>query len=63
MDSYRAEQKLVCGGPYVRGRAAYGCPCCRKLSNLRDLKLFGRRRARRKLKGALLRLLANLADR
>lgn len=51
MDDFRRQQKIQClNGSPSGGRAKYGCPCCREISDLNTFKKVSRRLARAKLK-------------
>jgi hypothetical protein len=45
-DDFRKFQKPFCASASPTKRGIYGCPCCRKLSNLRDFKRMCRKAAK-----------------
>jgi hypothetical protein len=55
-DLFRQAQKRLCHDhSRPRGRAPYGCPCCRRIANLRRHKASSRRLARARLAAAFRR--------
>jgi len=50
-DAFRQMQKSFCSdGRPNGGTFPYGCPCCRKIANLRKFKKWTRKQARVKVK-------------
>lgn len=50
MDDFRKEQKKLCKNGAPNGKGKYGCPCCRKISDLNIFKKWSRKLAKRRLR-------------